>query len=38
MLECVLSDPDYFVIEITIAGIDSEAGGTHTGIVLGYHW
>jgi opacity protein-like surface antigen len=24
--------------EVTIAGVDGEAGGTHAGLVLGYHW
>jgi len=28
----------YSRAEITFAGIDGEAGGTHAGIMLGYHW
>ena len=28
----------YSKAEVTLAGIDGEAGGTHAGIMLGYHW
>ena len=28
----------YSQAEITILGVDGEAGGTHAGIMLGYHW
>ncbi len=28
----------YSRAEISIAGIEGEAGGTHAGIMLGYHW
>jgi len=28
----------YSKAEVTLFGIDGEAGGTHAGVMLGYHW
>jgi opacity protein-like surface antigen len=28
----------YSKAEVTLAGVDAEAGGTHAGLLLGYHW
>ena len=31
-------DLRYSEAEVTLFGIDGEAGGTHAGLILGYHW
>jgi hypothetical protein len=31
-------DLRYSKAEVTIAGVDADAGGTHVGLLLGYHW
>jgi hypothetical protein len=31
-------DIRYSQAEVTIVGVDVEAGGTHAGLILGYHW
>ena len=31
-------DLRYSKAEVTLFGIDREAGGTHAGLILGYHW
>jgi opacity protein-like surface antigen len=31
-------DLRYSKAEVTIAGVDADAGGTHFGLLLGYHW
>jgi len=31
-------DLRYSQADVTLFGVDGEAGGTHVGIMLGYHW
>ena len=31
-------DLRYSQADVTLLGIDAEAGGTHVGVILGYHW
>ncbi len=31
-------DLRYSQADVTLFGIDAEAGGTHAGVILGYHW